>query len=140
MTSLFLAGCCLIERRDEPAYPLNVPGWQEHYEGGARILGEFVLRTSEMIDNGRVQLKIVNLIPPKPCAEPGTFQRQARARIQFIRLSDNKIVGDDLFAERGTMSLSAVKDGINLDELGISVIYIYDINLKDGWVHFELRG
>ncbi len=33
-----------------------------------------------------------------------------------------------------------IKDAKLYEEFGIYVIYIYDINLKDGWVHFELRG
>jgi len=148
--SLSMGSCCLIERRTEPAYPGSVSGWKERNEQGVRILGDFVLKKGETTDNGKVQVKMISLIPPDPCAETGTFQRQARARIQFVRLSDSKVLFDDIFAEKGTMTLSTIKDAKLYEEtikdaklyeeFGIYVIYIYDINLKDGWVHFELRG
>lgn len=133
-------GCCLKEPRVEPAYPQNVYGWKERRERGVRIRGEFVLKKGTSTDNGKIQVKIIDLIPPDPCAEAGAFQGQTRARIQFVRLSDNKVLLDDLFAASGTGTLSTA-DGADLyEEFGVSIIYIYDINLKDGWVHFELRG
>jgi len=138
--SLLTGGCCSNEHRSEPAYPKSVSEWKERNERGLRILGDFVLKKGETTDNGKVQVKMISLIPPDPCAETGSFQRQARARIQFVRLSDSKVLYDDIFAERGTMALSTVKDNVNPDEFGISVIYIYDINFKEGWVYFELRS
>jgi hypothetical protein len=150
MFSLSTGSCCLIEHRTEPAYPKSISGWKERDEQGVRIRGDFVLKKGETTDNGKVQVKVIGLIPPNPCAETGTFSRQARARIQFARLSDNKVLFDDIFAENGTMTLSTVKDAKLYEEtdkdaklyeeFGIHVIYIYDINLTDGWVHFELRG
>jgi hypothetical protein len=133
-------GCCLKESRVEPAYPQSVSEWKERRERGVRIRGEFVLKKGTSTDNGKIQVKVIDLIPPDPCAEAGAFQRNARAGIQFVRLSDNKVLLEDLFAESGSMTLRAA-DGTSLyEEFGIYVIYIYDINLKDGWVHFELRG
>jgi hypothetical protein len=140
MLSLSMSSCCANDHRSEPAYPKSISGWKERNERGLRILGDFVLKKGESTDNGKVQVKIIDLIPPDPCAETGAFQRQARTRIQLVRLLDHKVLYDDIFAERGTMALSNVKDNVNLDEFGISVIYIYDINLKEGWVYFELRG
>jgi hypothetical protein len=138
--SLLTGSCCSNEHRAEPTYPKSVSGWKERNERGLRILGDFVLKKGEATDNGKVQVKMISLISPDPCAETGSFQHQARARIQFVRLSDNKVLYDDIFAERGTMALLTVKDNVSLGEFGISVIYIYDINFKEGWVYFELRS
>ncbi len=140
MLSLLTSSCCSNDPRSEPAYPQSVSGWKERDERGLRILGDFVLKKGETTDNGKIQVKVISLILPDSCAETGSFQRQARARIQFVRLSDNKVLYDDIFVERGTRALSTVKDNVNLDEFGISVIYIYDINFKEGWVYFELRS
>lgn len=137
---LSTGGCCSYEPRIEPAYPQSVSGWKERRERGIRIRGDFVLKKGTSTDNGKIQVKIVDLIPPDPCAEAGAFQRNARARIQFVRLSDNKVLLDDLFVARGTMTLSAADGTSFYEESGFDVIYVYDINLKDGWVHFELRG
>jgi hypothetical protein len=140
MLSLSMGGCCSNEQRVEPAYPQSVSGWKERREQGVRIHGDFVLKKGNSTDNGKIQVKIIGLIPPDACAEAGAFQRQARARIQFVRLSDNEVLLDDLFAAKGSMTLSPANGADLYEEFGISVIYIYDINLKDGWVHFELRG
>jgi hypothetical protein len=117
-----------------------VSGWKEHKEQGVRIRGDFVLKKGNSTDNGKIQVKVIDLIPPDPCAEAGAFQSQARAKIQFVRLSDNKVLLEDLFAERGSMTLSPANGTDLYEEFGVSVIFIYDINLKDGWVYFELRG
>lgn len=140
MLSLSTGGCCSYEPRVEPAYPQSVSGWKERMERGIRIRGDFALKKGTSTDNGKIQVKIIDLIPPDPCAEAGAFQRNARARIQFVRLSDNKVLLDDLFAESGTKTLSTADSTSLYKEFGIDVIYIYDINLKDGWVYFELRG
>src|SRR5262245_37471055 len=140
MLSLSTGGCCTYEPRVEPAYPQSVSGWKERSERGVRIRGDFVLKKGDSTDNGKIQVKIIDLIPPDPCAEAAAFQRNARARIQFVRLSDNKVLLDDLFATRGTGRLSTTEGTDFYEEFGVSVIYIYDINLKDGWVYLELRG
>ena len=61
-------GCCLKEPRVEPAYPQSVSGWKERRERGVRIRGEFVLKKGTSTDNGKIQVKIIDLVPPDPCA------------------------------------------------------------------------
>jgi hypothetical protein len=140
MLGLSTGSCCFNEHRVEPVYPQSVSGWKEREEQGVRIRGDFVLKKGISTDNGKIQVKIIDIIPPDPCAEAGAFQRQARARIQFVRLSDSKVLLDDLFAEKGSMTLTTAGGADLYEEFGIYVIYIYDINLKEGWVHFELRS
>jgi hypothetical protein len=138
--SLSAGGCCSNEPRVEPAYPQSVSGWKERSKHGVRIHGEFVLNKGTSTDNGKIQVKIIDLIPPEPCAEAAAFQANARARIQFVRLSDNKVLLNDLFVDSGWMTLRTADGSTLYDEFGVDVIYVYDINLEDGWVHFELRG
>ncbi len=38
------------------------------------------------------------------------------------------------------MTLPTIDEADFYEEFGIYVIYIHDINLKDEWVYFELRG
>jgi hypothetical protein len=134
-----LAGCCIRQHRDEPLYPTNVSGWKTRNDRGVTALGDFVLKKNETIDNGKVQVKILDLVAPDACAEAGAFQRNARARIQFVSLTNQKVMCDDLFAENGTGTLSALGGCPSFSESGISVVYVSDINLKEGWVFFELR-
>jgi hypothetical protein len=139
LVSQGMAGCCTRQPRTDPKYPINVSGWKTRNERGVTVLGDFVLRKNEVTDNGKTQVKIVDLIAPDPCAEAGAFQHQARARMQFISLLDQKVVCEETFAERGAMSLSAAKGCPSFGEFGLPVVYVADINLKEGWVFFELR-
>jgi hypothetical protein len=133
-----LTGCCIRQHRDEPLYPTNVSGWKARNYGDVTTPGEFVLKKNETIDNGKIQVKILDLVAPDACAEAGTFQRNARARIQFISLTNQKVMCDDLFAERGSKTLSSAKGCSSFSESGISFVYVSDINLKEGWVFFVL--
>lgn len=140
MLSSSMSSCCFNKHRNEPTYPQSVSGWKERKEQGVKIKGDFVLKKGNSTDNGMIKVKIMDLIPPDPCAEMGAFQRQARARIQFVRLPDNIVLLDELYAEKGSMTLPTIDEADFYEEFGIYVIYIHDINLKDEWVYFELRG
>src|SRR5215211_5742980 len=91
----FINGCCPKQNRLEPSYPKDVSGWEGSKDKDGKVSRKFVLKKGETTDNGEIQIKLSEIIEPNPCAEGGTFQRQARARIQFIRLSDQKIICND---------------------------------------------
>jgi hypothetical protein len=132
---LLIGGCyCQEKDNDEPPYPKNIiTGWKYREEKGVGILGDFVLRKGESTNNGEVKIKVADLIPAEPCADLGTTQAKKRAKIQFIRMSDNKVVCE------GTFPGNFCSDG-ELDEFWVNRIGIMNINIKDQWVHFILTG
>lgn len=139
-----LGGCCSPINRTEPAYPGKVSGWltdkqrllfYEEHKYWSR--GNFVLRKNEATDDGKIRIKVLDLIPPDPCAEGGSFQRQARVTLQFIRVSDQRPLCEETLPERGALAVHS-KCGDSLDEFGLDVVGVYDINLKDGWAFIRL--
>lgn len=137
--------CCPKPQHTDQPYPRDVSGWRERSERGITIHGNFVLRKGETTDNGKIQVGLVDIIPPDPCAEVGTFQRQARARIQFIRVADQRVLCEDTYAERGGRDFSpdecqsSASDISALSELGVEALYVNAINLREKWVFFEIR-
>jgi hypothetical protein len=139
-----LSGCCSPINRTEPAYPSKVSGWltdkqrlKFYEENNFWSRGNFVLRKNEATDDGKIRLKVIDLISPDPCAEGDAFQRQARVKIQFIRVSDQKSLCEETLAERGASTVYS-KCGDSLDEFGIDVVGVTDINLKEGWAFIRL--
>jgi hypothetical protein len=139
-----LSGCCHPINRTEPAYPGKVSGWltdkqrlmfYEEHKYWSR--GNFVLRKNEATDDSKIRIKVLELIPPDPCAEGGSFQRQARVTLQFIRMSDQKPLCEETFPERGSSRVYS-KCGDSHDEIGIDVVGVSDIKLKDGWAFIKL--
>ena len=103
-----------------------------------------MLRKGETIDKGNIQIKVVEIIPGNLCDDAGSVQYQTRVRIQFIRLSDEKVMCEEVFPETGSALLSAQACGSSdisaLSDAGIEAIYVRAVNVKDGWAFFELRG
>ena len=140
-----LNACCSKPHHDEPPYPTNISGWEGTRDNNGKIHRKFVLRKGEVTDNGEIQIKVVDIIPPEPCAEVGTFQRQARAKIQFIRLSDNRILSEDIYPEHGGSFIPYKEDDstsptkLVLTGLDIAAIVTLGINLKEQWICFQLN-
>ena len=131
-----MSACCEGPPRIEPPYPGAVSGWKDRNERGQHILGEFVLRKNETTDNGKVQIRVIDLLPGKPCGE-SPQETNARAVLQLVNPSDGKVLCEHTFLERSSASWFA---GCHSDRVLFSdpSVYIDAINVKDGWVHFIL--
>jgi hypothetical protein len=90
-----LRGCCSETARVEPPYRTEVSGWNERHEKGVSSLGTFVLKKGQTTDNGKLQVKLVDVIPGDSCAEAGTTISRARATLQFVRLPEQKVLCED---------------------------------------------
>ena len=139
LTSLMSNGCQLPFGRSEPSYPNNVKGWKDYQENGVRQRGNFVLRKGETTDNGKIQIKVLDITAPDPRSEPGTWSSLPKAQLEFVRLSDQKVLCVHTYAEREGRNFSA-DCGENLVEYGLLGISIRAINLKEQWVFFVLDG
>jgi len=141
-----LFGSCLRQQRVEPTYPKDVSRWEGRKGENGIISRTFVLRKNEASDNGQVQIKVIEIIPGDPLVEAGSFNGQARARIQFSRMSDGKKLCEETYPEHGGSVLasqgcgSTSSDISYLKSFGISAIVTLGINLKDEWVYFSING
>ena len=140
LMSLAVQGsCALMQKRDEPSYPANVSGWQAYTRQGVKFRGSFVLKTNETTSDGNIQIKLINILPADPMAESGAHNSRPRARLQFTRVVDQKVICEGTYAEDEGRTLAA-DCGDTLEHIGIIGVGIRAINLKEGWVFFELTG
>ena len=77
-------GCCSA-KLPEPAYPGPVAGWKESQEAGVHSVGTLVLKKGESSDNGKIGVKVVDMMAGDPCAEYGTLESLSRVKMQFYQ-------------------------------------------------------
>jgi hypothetical protein len=132
-----MTGCC-VGHHNEPSYPSKaVLGWKEFAQtGSVQTHGVFVLKKGESTDNGKIQVKVIDIIPNDSCDSNGR-NNFAKVELQLFRLSDQKILCSDSYAESSTGIFNC---GNQIVEFGISGYRMNTINLTEGWVFFELWG
>src|SRR5712692_2467002 len=135
---IWLQGCCAMQRT-EPAYPKNVVGWRDYKEGTTWLRGNFFLRRGERTENGKLEIKVLDLIPPECTGDAGNYAERARVKLEFTRLSDQKVLCSETFPENGGRSLTGLCADIP-KEFSILDVSVRAINLKDGWVFFDLTA
>jgi hypothetical protein len=135
--AMWLSACC--PQRKEPPPPKDAMGWKDFQEGTTKLRGRFLLKKGESTDNGKVEIEVLELIPPDCPSEVGSFERQARVKLQFRGLSNSQNLCSDVFPEHGGAELIGPCDSI-ADEYDIWGVGVGAINLKEGWVYFELIG
>lgn len=130
---------CIKMGRVEPPYPKDVPGWKVTTEKGVKSIGSFVLKKGEATDNKKIEIKVLEFYKPDFLAGTGSFQGLVRVKLQFTRLVDGKVLCEGIFGETQSGMFSQ-HCSENLLEFGIHAIDIRAINLKEGWVYFDLNG
>lgn len=139
MIGLFIGGCCFNGgARKEPSYPSVRLGWNEREERGVRLLGSFVLKTGETLENGAVQIKVIELAPSDPCVEPNSLAGADRVRLGFFRKTDQKVLCEPTFRAGESRTLLGAECGDVPKESDVAGVSIKEINITDGWVYFEL--
>jgi hypothetical protein len=113
-------------------------GWNEREVRGVHLLGSFVLKTGETLENGAVQMTVIGLAPSDPCVEPTALIGADRVSLRFIRKTDQKSLCESIFRNGESGALSGGQCGDVAKESDIAGINIKAINITDGWVYFEL--
>jgi len=131
------SGCCqLFSKEDpQPTRPNVTSTWTEQTDlFGVRTVGFFVMNKGETTDNGRLGVKVIDVLP-KECACMSCEPTYPRVKIAFYRPSDNKILCEGEFQGIASLEVMAKCD----PGMGISHIGINAINTKEKWVSFDLR-
>jgi hypothetical protein len=109
----------------------NPSGWKEVTAGGGiNFIGQFVLKKGESTDNGKIGVKVLDLLS-KPCP---TFticsEPEAKAVLRFYRPSDQTVLCDLILEASDTsFSTSQMCNG----ELPFTNLEVREINTKEGW-------
>lgn len=131
-------GCCPPQQRVEQARPQKVDGWQDKHFSGVHSIAELVLSKGETSDNGELGVKVLDIIPGKPCSDG--YAGMPKVVLSFFRPSDKKVLCDEaIFTEGGTSMGTGPPYPHCTPEVGLSAISVNAINAKEGWVWFDLR-
>lgn len=133
-----MRGCC-SSKPPEPTHPGPVAGWKESQEGGVHTVGTLVLKKGESSDNGKIGVRVVDIIAADPCAGYGTLKSIPRVRMQFYQAPQQKMICEELLTAGSGTSLVAGPCGEKIADLGVTAISVNAINATEGWVWFELR-
>ena len=104
------------------------------------IIGSFVLRKNEAKDNGKLQIKLLEVKAGDPCVEAGNERHEPRVTLQFVGLRDGKVLCEETFSEKGPRVFAGSRCESTLTEFGVVEIYVIAVNVTDEWVFYELRG
>ena len=128
---LLNTSCLCLQKEGQPERPMSVAGWQEkRFESGIEVWGELLLKSGESSDNGKVGVKLTEVLHGDPCAHPGWIKAK-KITLQFFRPSDRHIFCQQTFMEGMNSSVPCSS------EANISVIRIIAINSKEGWAVIE---
>src|SRR5262249_38089107 len=128
----------LRKERAEPALPSIISEWREMDQGEVHVIGQFVLKLNESTDNGKVKVKVIKLIPGDVCAEFGSYARQDKIQLRFISVVDQAVLCENTFIGGGTTTLLSGPCRDLPEKYDVAAVYVKSVNIKDGWVHFEL--
>jgi hypothetical protein len=101
--------------------------------------GRFLLKKGESTNNGKVEVKVLELMPPDCTSEAASFERLTRVRLQYSSVPEHKVLCSEVYGENSGGYLTVDCPAMPQD-FGISGVKVSAINLKDGWVYFSLDG
>lgn len=130
-------GCCSAQEREQPRPPEKVQGWKDSYSGGVHYIGELLLHKGDSSDNGKIGVKVLDIVTPQPGSEG--YASMPKAVLQFYRPSDKQILCEATFTEGGTTMGTGPPYPHCKPEVGLSAISVSGINTMDNWVWFDLR-
>ena len=134
LLSVFISGCrCTKQPPPQPVGPFKVDGWKETRDAGVTFIAVLLLRKGESSENGKVGVRVTEIHEANPCCGDPSPLCDRRARIQFYRPSDGRVLCELEPSDRGNNVISCG------EELGVSVIGIRGISTAEGWVLFDLR-
>ena len=134
---LVFGGCFSARERQQPRPPREVQGWKDSAFGGVHSIGELVLHKGESSDNGKLGVKVLDIVAPEPCSEG--YASMPKVVLQFYRPSDKQVVCEAAFTEGGTVMGTGPPYPHCKPEVGLAAISVNAINTKDLWVWFDLR-
>lgn len=129
------SGCYCHPSKPQPNHPGQVRGWESYQTSSITILGEFVLKKGESTNNGKIGIMIVDITPPKACANPNEWLGSPKVTYRFYNISDNHTFCETTTLDGGGGMGSECADRVP----GVTAVYTYAINTKDNWVHFDIR-
>jgi hypothetical protein len=133
------AGCCDLQlaRRVQPKYPKEVRGWVDDPFDRRLFQGPFVLKKGESSQNGKLGVRVVDIIAEKCSARFAELPERAKVVLQFYNPSSNQGLCQVTLPENSNARIDL--EGICLGKVDVLVVGTTDINTDEKWVVFDLR-
>ena len=105
----------------------------------AQNKSEFILRRNEPVQNNKIKIEVLEIVPGRLCAESRTFQKNPRVKIRFLTVPDLRNICVDESSEN-TSGIFPRDCREQMGSYGYAGLEILGINVKDGWVFVRLLG
>ncbi len=126
-----------LSRRVQPKYPNEVRGWVDDPFDRGLYQGPFVLRRGESAENGKLGVRVVDIIAAECRARFAEFPDSAKVVLQFYNPLSNQALCEATLNENSNTAID--REGICLGKIGVSVVGVTDINTDEKWAVFDLR-
>ena len=135
-SSLLMSGCCK-QVHFTPERPSVVRGWQKFDDHGMAVIGEFLLKKGQSVDNGKFGVELVRTIAPQKCYELSAENILIpHAVLRFYELPSKRTL-IEIDASRHT-NHRLMDFNFPVDKYDVDSVLIDEINTKEEWVWFEL--
>lgn len=133
------AGCCDLRRiaRVQPKYPKAVRGWVDDPFNRGLFQGPFVLRKGESTENGKLGVKLIDIISAECKARFAEMPERPRVILQFFDPSSKQVLCEATLPENSNASID--RESVCLGKVEVSVVGTTDINTDEKWAVFDLR-
>src|SRR6267142_7039815 len=132
--AMLLSGCCDLQlrKRAQPKYPDKVRGWVTESPVDRRMLqGPFVLKKGESTENGKIGVRVSDIIPAQCRARFAEFADNAKVVLQFFDPRTRKNLCEATVPENtnARIDLPDVCQG----KVDIIVVGVTDVNTDAKW-------
>lgn len=133
-------GCCDLQlsMRTQPKYPDRVRGWVLDSTVDRRMFqGPFVLRKGESTDNGKIGVKVFDIISARCRTHLAEFPDNAKVVLQFYDPAARQTLCEATVPENtnARIDLPDVCEG----KVDITVVGVTEVNTNEKWAVFDLR-
>ena len=131
-TLLVSSGCCRTLQSDPPQ-PTSIKGWSEFDRNGIRVIGEFLLRKGQPMENDDLGIELVKTIAFQECSDPGAENDPfPGAFLRFYSVPSKKTLVEVEIRKSTSASIHSIS------KRQVNAIFAREINTKDPWVWIEL--
>jgi hypothetical protein len=135
--SLLLTGGCCQEVDFTPERPAKVRGWARYEQNGTLVVGEFLLKEGESVDNGLIGVELTKVRAPQKCNEPFAENLVIpHASLRFFDVKSKQTILETLARQGATERL--INSDFPAEKYGVGSVLVREINTREKWVWFEL--
>lgn len=134
---ILVQGCCQ-KYENNPQKPSSLRGWQEYrHNDGIPVMGEFLLKEGESVENGKLGVQLLKIITPTKCSDPfAENDLIPKATLRIFDVQTNQTLLQ--VTVKNHTSYRLINDGFNSKKYKLDGLFPKDINTTEKWIWLEL--